>query len=83
MCANLPMIDPEKITVPTLIMRGQYDGIAGIDDPLAFFKKLPGADKAFTVMPAVSHGSFRQKNFLASYQILHAFFTRPGLAFRE
>ncbi len=63
--------------------QGQYDGIAGIDDLLAFFKQLPGADKAFTVMPAVSHGSFRQKNFLASYQILHAFFTRPGLAFRE
>lgn len=83
MCANLPVIDPEKITVPTLIMRGQYDGIAGIDDLLAFFKRLPGADKAFTVMPAVSHGSFRQKNFLASYQILHAFFTRPGLAFSE
>ena len=83
MCANLPVVDPEKITVPTLIMRGQYDGIAGIDDLLAFFKKLPGADKAFTVMPAVSHGSLRQKNFLASYQILHAFFTRPGLAFSE
>ena len=28
MCANLPVCDPEKITVPTLIMRGQYDGIA-------------------------------------------------------
>ena len=37
MCANLPVIDPEKIRVPTLIMRGQYDGIAGIDDLMAFF----------------------------------------------
>ena len=83
MCANLPVIDPEKIAVPTLIMRGQYDGIAGFDDILAFFKKLPNHDKALTVMPAVSHGSFRQKNFLASFQILHAFFTRPALAFRE
>ena len=28
-CArNLPVVDPEKITVPTLIMRGQWDGIA-------------------------------------------------------
>ncbi|MBM3547051.1 MAG: alpha/beta fold hydrolase [Alphaproteobacteria bacterium] len=83
MCANLPVIDPEKITVPTLIMRGQYDGIAALDDLMAFFKKLPSPDKALTVMPAVSHGSFRQKNFLASYQILHAFFSRPALAFRE
>ncbi len=83
MCANLPVIDPEKIHVPTLIMRGQYDGIAGIDDLMAFFKRLPNPDKAFTMMPAVSHGSFRQKNFLASYQILHAFFTRPALVFKE
>ena len=28
MCAHLPVVDPLKITVPTLIMRGQYDGIA-------------------------------------------------------
>src|SRR6202049_4560244 len=28
MCAHLPVCDPEKITVPTLIMRGEYDGIA-------------------------------------------------------
>ena len=28
MCANLPVCDPAQITVPTLIMRGQYDGIA-------------------------------------------------------
>ena len=28
MCSKLPVVDPEKITVPTLIMRGQHDGIA-------------------------------------------------------
>src|SRR5215467_10213167 len=30
MCANLPVRDPAQITVPTLIMRGQYDGIASL-----------------------------------------------------
>ena len=30
MCAQLPVVDPEKITVPTLIMRGQCDGIASV-----------------------------------------------------
>ncbi|HUD86683.1 MAG TPA: alpha/beta fold hydrolase, partial [Xanthobacteraceae bacterium] len=29
MCAHLPVVDPLKITAPTLIMRGQWDGIAG------------------------------------------------------
>ena len=32
MCSKLPVVDPAKITVPTLIMRGQYDGIAALDD---------------------------------------------------
>src|SRR5436853_2474570 len=29
MCSRLPVCDPEKIKCATLIMRGQYDGIAG------------------------------------------------------
>jgi len=82
MCTLLPLVDPEKITVPTMVLRGQYDGIAGFDDLLAFFKRLPNPDKGFTVIPGVSHGSFRQKNFLLTYQILHAFFTRPEAAFK-
>src|ERR1700744_93433 len=40
MCSKLPLIDPAKILVPTVVMRGEYDGIAGIDDLLAFFKAL-------------------------------------------
>src|ERR1700726_85373 len=32
MCAKLPVVDPKKITVPTMIMRGQWDGIAAFDD---------------------------------------------------
>ena len=32
MCSKLPVVDPEKITVPTLIMRGQWDGIASFED---------------------------------------------------
>src|SRR5205823_2954057 len=28
MCSKLPVVDPARITMPTLVMRGQYDGIA-------------------------------------------------------
>jgi pimeloyl-ACP methyl ester carboxylesterase len=45
MSANLPVCDPEKITVPTLILRGQYDGIASFQDLASFFAKLPNPDK--------------------------------------
>jgi pimeloyl-ACP methyl ester carboxylesterase len=77
MCNNLPVVDPAKITVPTLIMRGEYDGIASFDDLLKFFEKLPNPDKQFAVMPGVAHASFQQKNYMIAYHILLSFFTQP------
>src|SRR4051795_3209772 len=44
MCSKLPVVDPEKIVTPTLIMRGQHDGIASMEDLLKFFAKLPNPD---------------------------------------
>ena len=77
MCSRLPVVDPKKITVPTLIMRGQHDGIASFDDLVAFFAKLPNPDKQFAVMPGVSHASFQQKNYMMVYHILASFFAQP------
>jgi len=82
MCARLPMVDPEKITVPTLIMRGQWDGIASFADLIAFFEKLPNPDKQFAVMPGISHASFQQKNYALVYHILLSFFTQPAPIYR-
>ena len=82
MCSKLPIVDPLEIIVPTLVMRGEFDGIAGIDDLLAFFKKLPNADKQFAVMAGISHASFQQKNYLLAYQILYNFFTLPDPVYR-
>jgi len=77
MCSKLPLVDPEKIPVPTIVMRGQWDGIAGVDDLLEFYKRLPNPDKQFAVMPGIAHASFQQKNYRIPYHILHAFFTQP------
>jgi pimeloyl-ACP methyl ester carboxylesterase len=82
MCAKLPLVDPEKIAMPTIVMRGEYDGIAGFDDLLAFYKRLPNADKQFAVMPGIAHASFQQKNYRLVYHILHSFFTQPDPAYR-
>ncbi|NNG03631.1 MAG: alpha/beta fold hydrolase [Inquilinus sp.] len=83
MCSKLPVVDPERVTVPTIIMRGEYDGIAGVDDLLAFFRRLPNADKQFAFMPGIAHASFQQKNYLMVYHILTAFFAQPAPVFRE
>jgi pimeloyl-ACP methyl ester carboxylesterase len=82
MCANLPIVDPARITSPTIIMRGEYDGIAGFDDLIEFFKRLPNPDKQFAVMPGIAHASLQQKNYKLVQHILLSFFTQPEPVYR-
>lgn len=82
MCSKLPLVDPEKLTVPTMIMRGQWDGIASFEDLIGFFNRLPNPDKQFSVMAGISHASFQQKNYKLCYHLLHGFFTQPEPFYR-
>jgi pimeloyl-ACP methyl ester carboxylesterase len=82
MCANLPVVDPQKIVAPTIVMRGQWDGIASFDDLVEFFKRLPNPDKQFAVMPGIAHASFQQKNYALVYHILLGFFSQPEPLYR-
>ena len=82
MCSKLPVVDPQKIAAPTLLMRGEFDGIAAFDDLVEFFKRLPNPDKQFSVMAGISHASFQQKNDLMVYHIRHGFFSQPEPEYR-
>jgi pimeloyl-ACP methyl ester carboxylesterase len=82
MCAHLPVCDPEQIKAATIIMRGQYDGIASFQDLIKFFEKLPNPDKQFAVMPGIAHASLQQKNYAIVYHILLSFFTQPEPVYR-
>jgi pimeloyl-ACP methyl ester carboxylesterase len=82
MCSKLPVVNPANIKAATLIMRGQWDGIAAFDDLIEFFKLLPNPDKQFAVMPGISHASFQQKNYAICYHILLSFFTQPEPVYR-
>jgi len=82
MCSKLPLVQPEKLPVPVIVLRGEHDGIAGMDDLLEFFRRLPHPDKQFSVMEGISHASFQQKNYLRVYHLLHGFFTQPEPVYR-
>jgi pimeloyl-ACP methyl ester carboxylesterase len=82
MCAKLPVVDPEKILTPTLILRGEYDGIASMEDLLEFYARLPNPDKQFSVMPGIAHASLQQKNYRIVYHLLHNFFQQPAPIYR-
>jgi pimeloyl-ACP methyl ester carboxylesterase len=76
MCSRLPLVDPAKILCPTIIMRGEYDGIASFDDLIRFYTALPNNE------PGISHASFQQKNYQLVYYILHNFFSQPEPLYR-
>ncbi len=82
MCSKLPLLDPAKLTVPTIILRGEHDGIASMDDLIKYFVRLPHPNKQFSVMEGISHASFQQKNYMSVYHLLNSFFTLPDAAYR-
>lgn len=77
MSINLPVCQPEKLLAPVMIMRGQFDGIASIQDLLNYFAKLPNPDKRFVVMPSIAHSSLHEKNLAIVMRVLEGFFEQP------
>jgi len=55
MTANLPVVDPRKVLAPTLLARGEYDGIATLEDLTDFFSALPNADRELCIIPNAAH----------------------------
>jgi pimeloyl-ACP methyl ester carboxylesterase len=66
MTSKLPIVDPLKIHSPVLVARGEYDGIASMEDLLDFFQKLPTGDKQFSVIAGAAHA-------LSTCKARHAF----------
>lgn len=79
MTANLPIVDPAKVLAPVLLIRGEYDGIATVDDLTAFFKQLPNGDRQFVILPGIAHSVVLGLNRKLFWHTMHAFLTMPPL----
>ena len=77
MTANLPLVDPTKVHAPVLLIRGEHDGIATLDDLLDFFKALPNPDRQFAIIPGAAHALTMSLNRQAFWHTVHAFLTLP------
>lgn len=77
MCANLPVVDPEKIFCPVMIVRGEHDGIASEEDLLAFFSRLGTSDKAISVIPGQAHVGNLGVNRHRFLHVILGFLTMP------
>ena len=73
MTANLPLLDPAKVHAPVLLIRGEHDGIATLDDLVSFFKKLPNGDRQLTVLPNAAHSLTFDRDRHRFWHAIHAF----------
>jgi len=70
MTLNLPVVHPDKVLAPVLLVSGQYDGIAAMDDICNFFKALPNGDRQITIVPGAAHVLVSSKQRFTFWKIL-------------
>lgn len=77
MIVNLPIVDPAKVHAPVLLIRGEYDGIATVDDIAEFYKRLPSGDRQFVILPGMAHSVVLGLNREQFWHSMHSFLTMP------
>jgi alpha-beta hydrolase superfamily lysophospholipase len=77
MTANLPVVDPAKVQAPVLVLRGEYDGIATLDDVLGFFARLPNPDRQFMLLAGAAHSLNLGINRQQVWHVVQSFLTMP------
>jgi alpha-beta hydrolase superfamily lysophospholipase len=70
MTVNLPIVHPDRVTAPVLMISGEYDGIASMDDICDFFKKLPNGDKQLTIVPGAAHTLVSSKQRFTFWRVM-------------
>jgi pimeloyl-ACP methyl ester carboxylesterase len=77
MTANLPVVKPEKVLSPVLLVRGEYDGIATVADLEEFFNLLPNGDRQFIILPGTAHSVALATNRQLFWHVTLAFLSMP------
>ena len=78
MCANLPVVDPARVKSPVMLIRGEHDGIATVDDLVDFYKQLPNGDRQFFILPGTAHSVVLGVNRQLFWHAMRGFLTMPA-----
>ena len=79
MVSKLPLVDPARLRCPVLLLRAEHDGIATEEDLMAFFARLPQADKQYVRLGGLAHTALLGVNRHRLYHALQAFLTLPAI----
>ena len=74
---NLPILNPARITVPTMIIHGERDHLAKEEDLLPFYSQLATHDKRYVLLPEGGHALIFEKDHRRFQHEVLSFFDRP------
>ena len=77
MTANMPIVHPEKVLAPVLLVSGQYDGNATVADLEDFFNRLPNGDRQLVTLPGAAHSLTLATNRHLFWHVTRSFLTMP------
>ena len=77
MVANLPLVDPKKVLSPVLLVRGEFDGIATVEDLTDFYNQLPNGDRQMIILPGIAHSVQLAYNREQFWHVARTFLTMP------
>jgi len=77
MVAHLPLVDPARVQAPVLLVRGEHDGIASLEDLLDFFGRLPNPDRQFSVLAHAAHSLGFGLNRHQYWHVVQGFLAMP------
>jgi pimeloyl-ACP methyl ester carboxylesterase len=78
MTTRLPLVDPEQVLCPVMILRAEHDGIATDEDIVGFYTRLPNPDKQMVKIGGLAHTALLGVNRARFHHALHAFLTMPS-----
>ncbi len=74
---NGPILDPQRIVIPTMLIFGEYDYLAKEEDLLPFFSQLQTRDKQYVLLPHGGHALMLEKDHRRFQHEVLGFFDRP------
>jgi alpha-beta hydrolase superfamily lysophospholipase len=72
-------LDASRVTVPTLVIHGEFDPLAPMEAQSALFQALGTTDKAWVVVPGGDHAAFLETPRPYFIEVLHAFLSGGGV----
>jgi len=70
---KMPILEPEKISVPTLVLRPERDFAASEEEMVQFFRRLGTHEKTFVSFPRSGHAAILEKGHLDFQRVIIEF----------